>query len=105
VDQAHRAAFNDLERMATAIYCHSRSAGLQVAFVRNRAGADAQPRARIMAILEEEKQLAVTLHNLARLDSHLGFEVTNHYAYTSQDLHEKALNCEALRSLWTVKSA
>ncbi|MBU4211513.1 MAG: hypothetical protein L6437_11500 [Kiritimatiellae bacterium] len=105
VDEPHRAAFDDLERVATAAYCHFRSAYLQIAFVRNRAKTDAASRARVLEILDEEQQLAVTLHQIASRDSRLGFEASNHYAYTLQDLREKALNCEALRSLWTVKSA
>lgn len=105
VDEPHRAAFDDLERVATAAYCHFRSTYLQIAFVRNRAKTDAASRARILAILDEELQLAVTLHQIARRDSRIGFEATNHYAYTLQDLREKALNCEALRVLWGGKSA
>ena len=58
-----------------------------------------------MANLKEEKQLAVTLHDIARRDSRLGFEATNHYAYTLQDLREKALNCEALMEAWSGKAS
>jgi hypothetical protein len=105
MDAPHRAAFDDLERVATAAYCHFRSTYLQIAFVRNRAKTDAASRARVLKILDEEQQLAVTLHAIARRDSRIGFEATNHYAYTLQDLREKALNCEALRSLWAVESA
>lgn len=96
-DAGHRAAFDELERVATAAYCHFRSTYLQIAFVRNRAKTDAASRERILAILDEELQLAVTLHQIARRDSRIGFEATNHYAYTLQDLREKALNVEVLR--------
>ncbi|MBI5832707.1 MAG: hypothetical protein HZB16_10420 [Armatimonadetes bacterium] len=41
--------------------------------------------------------MAKTLCELARADSRLGFEATNHYAYTTNDLREKVLNCAALR--------
>ena len=98
VDADHRAAFDDLERVATATYCHFRSSYLQIAFVRSRGKTDAKSRSQVLAILEEELQLAVTLHSIARRDSRIGFEATNHYAYTLQDLREKALNCEHLRA-------
>ncbi|MBU0714027.1 MAG: hypothetical protein KJ964_01555 [Verrucomicrobia bacterium] len=104
VDAGHRTTFDDLERVATAAYCHFRSTYLQIVFVRNRTKTDAASRARVLEILDEEQQLAVTLHAIARRDSRIGFEATNQYAYTLQDLREKALNCEALRPLWTVKS-
>ena len=54
--------------------------------------------------LDEEIEFAVILHAIARRDSRIEFEATNHYAYTLQDLREKTLNCEALRRLWAVKS-
>lgn len=101
VDESHRVAFDDLERVATAAYCHFRSTCLQIAFIRNRVKNDTASRERILAILDEELHLAVTLHHILRRDSRIGFEATNHYAYTLQDLREKTLNCEALRSLWT----
>ncbi len=96
----HRAAFDDLERVATAAWCHFRSTTLQVAFVRARERTDPASRARVRAVLEEERDLAVRLHDLARRDSRLGFEASNHYAYTLQDLREKALNCEDLMARW-----
>jgi len=105
VGQAQQPAFDELKRVAWGAYCHFRSAYLQIAFVRNRDKTDGESRAKITAILEEEKQLAMILHDIARRDSRFGFEATNHYAYTLQDLREKALNCEALRSLWAAKSA
>jgi len=97
VDDTHRAAFDELERIAAATYCHFRSSYLQIAFVRRRKATDASVRAEVLAILEEEIELAVTLHDIARRDSRIGFEATRHYAYTLQDLREKVLNCEALK--------
>lgn len=104
VDERRRAAWDELARIATAAYCHFCSAYLQIAFVRNRAATDATSRARVLEILDEEQQLAVKLHDIARRDSRIGFEATNHYAYTLQDLREKALNCETLRARWSGKS-
>ncbi len=97
VEETHRAAFDELERVAGAAYCHFRSSYLQIAFVRRRGQTDAPSRVEISAILNEEIDLAMTLHDIARRDSRIGFEATRHYAYTLQDLREKVLNCEALR--------
>ncbi len=98
VDEADLDTFDDLQRIATAAYCHFRSTYLQVAFVRRRGKTDDASRAEIVAILDEETELAVTLHSIARRDSRVGFEATNHYLYTPNELVEKTLNCEAVRS-------
>ena len=50
----------------------------------------------IRKILREEIQLARRLHDLAARDSTIGFEATNQYAYSIQDLIEKVLNCKYL---------
>ena len=38
--------------------------------------------------------LAKELFTLARHDSRIGFEASNHYYYVPQDLIEKAINCQ-----------
>lgn len=92
-----------LERAAWGAWLHFRSAYLQVRFIRLR---DALPAAagperdaalrEIRKILREESKLARRLHDLAARDSTIGFEATNQYAYSTQDLMEKVLNCEWL---------
>ena len=89
------AALADLKSTATAAWCMFRSSFLQVAFVRRRA--DAAAKAELLAIIDEEIAVAKTLCELARADSRLGFEATNHYAYTINDLREKVLNCALVR--------
>jgi hypothetical protein len=89
-------AIADLTRVAAAAWCHFRSTYLQIAFVRRRGNADARSRQQIREILTEELHVARTLHDLVVSDSRLGFEATNHYAYTRNDLREKVLNCEHL---------
>jgi hypothetical protein len=76
---------------------------LQIAFIRRRGRTDTAARVEVAAILEEEIELAVALHAIARRDARIGFEATNHYVYTLQDLREKVLNCEALRARWNVR--
>ena len=36
----------------------------------------------------------LTLYALAKQDSRIGFEASNHYYYTAQDLQEKVVNCQ-----------
>ena len=41
----------------------------------------------------DELQIAVAMHEIVRNDSRIGFEASNHYYYTLNDLREKALSC------------
>jgi len=50
-------------------------------------------------IAEEEITLAKRLYVVARRNSTLGFEASNQYAYTLNDLKEKVLNAEHLRQM------
>jgi hypothetical protein len=97
VEPAHAAELADLQRVATAAWCHFRSTYCQVAFVRLRGQRDADARRRLLALLDEEIAVARTLHNILRQDSRIGFEATNHYAYSLNDLREKVINCEHLK--------
>jgi hypothetical protein len=90
-----RIAFDELRRMALAAYCHFRSTYLQTAFVRVRQDPDSLER--IGAILDEELELATVLSRLNGEDARIGFEASNHYFYTRNDLMEKILNVEHLR--------
>jgi hypothetical protein len=99
VEDSCRANFEDLKRVATAVYCHLRSVYLQVAFVRLRDGQATGAKLLMVSIVEEEIELAKTLYRLARVDSRIGFEATNHYAYTLNDLKEKVLNGEYILQL------
>jgi hypothetical protein len=51
----------------------------------------------MIAIIDEEIRLARSLYDLAASDSRIGYEASNHYYYTAQDLREKVLNCLDLR--------
>ena len=91
VKDEEKAEFEDVENVAKASYCHLRSTCLQIRFVRARNnGYDKK----IMAeCAKEELKLAVELHHICRRDSRIGFEASNHYLYTLNDLREKVLNC------------
>jgi hypothetical protein len=91
-------------RVAAAAEKHFASAANQVRFVllRNRWRASNGNRAEIardlQAILDDEIRLAKELHELAVADSRLGFEAANHYYYLPQDLVEKVILCENIRT-------
>lgn len=93
--------FADLETAATAAYLHFHSTHLQIAFVRTRNRYRTAKRAdirlrlgrRLMDIVRAETGNVRRLHALVARDSRIGFEASNHYYYTTQDLWEKELNC------------
>lgn len=95
IEGKHKDNYTELKNTASGVYCHFRSAYMQIRFIRIRK--DETSKAEIMRILDEEKDLALTLHRIALGDSRTGFEATNHYAYTVNDLREKVLNCEYLK--------
>ncbi|MDF2649540.1 MAG: hypothetical protein K0Q73_5345, partial [Paenibacillus sp.] len=97
--------FTDILHSALGAYYHFRSAYLQTEFVRSRnrwLGADEPSskeaeRVKLLAIVDEEIVLAKQLYDLVRRDSRIGYEASNHYYYTKQDLQEKVLNCLSVR--------
>ncbi len=89
-------ALSELSDVATAVYCHLRTAYLQIVFVRRRDEQGFCLDESTVALLREEIELARTLYAIMRRDSRIGFEATNHYYYTANDLVEKVLNCEHL---------
>ena len=91
------AAFEDLANVAEAAYCHFRSTYLQIRFVRLRKADDKE---QILKVLDEEIELAQRLHAVMLRDSRIGFEASNHYYYTANDLKEKVLNCEHMKTLY-----
>ena len=91
VQENERAEFEELRTIAEAAYCHLHSTYLQICFVQARDnGFD---RARMKACAEDELRLAQRLHEIVRRDSRIGFEASNHYYYTLNDLREKVISC------------
>ncbi len=91
--------------MARAAQLHFRAVAAQARFVITRnalAAPNLAPERRrelltsIRATLEGEIDSAKSLFALARQDSRIGFEASNHYYYLPQDLEEKVLNCRDL---------
>ncbi|MFD2328543.1 hypothetical protein ACFSR7_04720 [Cohnella sp. GCM10020058] len=94
-------AYGELRTAASAAYLHFYSTFLQIDFVRTRdkLAAARSPSVRLKAcrkligIAQAEAGNARQLHDLVVRDSRIGFEASNHYYYTVQDLREKTLNC------------
>jgi hypothetical protein len=78
-------------RFAKAAGLHFRSIANQARFVIAR---DARDAAEVRRLAEAEGAIARDLFALARDDSRIGFEASNHYYYVPLDLVEKAINCD-----------
>ena len=86
-------AYAGLLAVARTFYCHFRSSWLQICFIRRRAKRNA---AELLPILQEEIALAKLQMRALRADSRMGYEASNHYYYTENDLMEKVVSCERL---------
>ncbi len=94
ISDDHEENYRDLLNVAEALYCHFRSSFLQIRFIRNR---DSGNHALQSSVLDGEIELAQRLHAVILRDSRIGFEASNHYYYTANDLMEKVLNCVYLK--------
>lgn len=103
-------AYNELVQVAEGAYYHFRSTSLQITFVKTRdlyLKEEAAPRrdelrSKMFLIIDEEIELAKSMYALARKDSRIGYEATNHYFYTHQALQEKVINCLWMKDQLTV---
>ena len=94
VQENEKADFAELQTIAEASYCHLRSTYLQIRFVRARDnGSD---RAVMAECVRGEIELALKLYDIVRRDSRIGFEASNHYYYTLNDLREKVVSCSLI---------
>ena len=82
--------------MAEVCCCHFLSTYHHIAFVNARGEddlkADEQSRAKMLEIVRAEMENVQRLIGLRVKDSRIGFESSNHYFYTLQDLKEKMIN-------------
>lgn len=92
-DKQHNLAEDVL--LARAAGLHFRSVANQARFVIAR-DAQTPDRAAMAKALREELTAAKELFKLARQDSRVGFESSNHYYFVPQDLIEKVINCQFL---------
>ncbi|MEB2362085.1 MAG: hypothetical protein OZ929_12165 [Bryobacterales bacterium] len=92
---AHKKRFAELDlAIAETCYYHFQSTANQLEFciLREKIG-DRAARARMRRIAEEEIELARRQFPIARDQSVIAYEASNHYFYTPLDLVEKVLNC------------
>ena len=86
--------------IAETCYLHFQSVANQIQFwmLRNEFNGRGENKRAIVvkmeAIAREEIELAKRQYRIARADSRIAFEATNHYYYRPLDLAEKVLNCE-----------
>ncbi|MFC5407581.1 hypothetical protein [Cohnella soli] len=101
VPRSSESDFDDMATAATGAYLHFYSTYLQIEFVRARnryltsKSADVRLKAcrKLIALAVMEADNVRQLLALVNRDSRIGFEASNHYYYTVQDLMEKMLNC------------
>jgi hypothetical protein len=93
VQPEEAAAFNDLQTIAEAAYCHLQTTVQQIRFVMARQNGDGRE---MQEMIRQERDIALKLYNIVRRDSRIGFEASNHYYYTLNDLREKVLSCELM---------
>ncbi|WP_141504719.1 hypothetical protein [Paenibacillus luteus] len=92
--------FDSLMTAASGAYFHFHSTYLQIEFVRTRnryhntkqEETRLKLRRKLIDIVGEEADDVLLLYNLVIKDSRIGFEASNHYYYTVQDLKEKIIN-------------
>lgn len=105
--ESRRAEAQSDLRVAQAAQLHFASVANQARFViardaRRAADASAQQRVALrdemVRLLDDEIAVARKLFDLVQKDSRIGFEASNHYYYLPNDLVEKMINCEYLRS-------
>ncbi len=82
--------FEDLENVSEAAFCHFKSTLNQIRFVRER---NAGETGFLLEIIDNEVDITKRLLAVMLKDSRIGFEASNHYYYTKNDLFEKILNC------------
>lgn len=81
---------DELILMARAVLCQFESAYHHVCFVRGRDDGISQEE--LLQIIHAEMETVQTLIDLRLEDSRIGYESSNHYFYTLQDLKEKMIN-------------
>jgi hypothetical protein len=83
--------------IARTCYHHFESVANQVEFYTLRDDVVGN-RARLIALAEAEIELARKQYDVARGQSTIGYEASNHYYYLPLDLAEKVLNCQSVIS-------
>lgn len=101
-EEASKKILEEDLNLAKAAYLHFQSVGQQGRFIMARdrwlesQKTDNVIKDQVREILEQEKQTAIAMLEVASKDSRIGFEASNQYYYVPQDLLEKVINCQYL---------
>ena len=87
-EKEYQENLEELYNISQCCYCHFKSVLNQIDFVRQR-----RENLSCAKLAEDEISLAVKEWKLMRRDSRLGYEASNHYFFTANDLQEKVINC------------
>ena len=87
---AEKNELEELKLLAGTALCHFGSAFRQIGFVRARERKD---RVRMVQLIDEEISAVKELLSFVCRDSRIGFEASNHYFYSLNDLLEKLVSC------------
>ncbi|HBN85032.1 MAG TPA: hypothetical protein DDZ89_14455 [Clostridiales bacterium] len=91
--------FNELLCVSKGAYYHYRSTWNHIRFVMERERLE--DKKHIQSILKDETDIVLNMLKLRKEDSRIGFEASNHYFYTVQDLKEKLLNLDYLKHYYS----
>lgn len=99
-DSRLKANLDELITVADACRSHFQSTVNQINFVlvRNAGRLDGD-------VIAKEREEALCLLELSRKDSRLGYEASNHYFYTENDLLEKVIDCDYLKGIAEMRYA
>jgi hypothetical protein len=107
--EVRNSKFAELLRMAKGAYYHFKSTLNHIRFVmeRNKLLSDTltmeeqiQAKKTIRSILDDETETVLNVLKIRSEDSRIGFEASNHYFYTVQDLKEKIINLHYLKEYY-----
>jgi hypothetical protein len=88
--------WDDLTRISEVCLCHFASTLNQIRFVEQRdiwlEQSDDACKQEMLSIIARERSIVLRLIELRGQDSRIGYESSNHYYYTLQDLAEKLIN-------------
>lgn len=94
--KGRNAELDEVILMAETVLCHYESAYHHIRFVCLRDKALKQglalPKSELFSVIQKEMETVQTLIELRLQDSRIGYESSNHYFYTLQDLKEKMIN-------------
>jgi hypothetical protein len=86
--------------IARTCLAHFESVANQLEFYLLRDAVGPRDTRRMVEIVKREREIALQQFDVARSESLIGYEASNHYYYTPLDLMEKVLNCDqVLREL------